>query len=97
MLKQHVDAEAVLARLDKEIEIMYSKYYSMKFEELMQQQTLISKKYNAAWQAGASQEVMNQLVGHLEAIKQAIWEMSYKQNYEASENKDSDQFKDSIL
>jgi hypothetical protein len=92
-----VDAEAVLARLDKEIEIMYSKYYSMKFEELMQQQTLISKKYNAAWQAGASQEVMNQLVGHLEAIKQAIWEMSYKQNYEASENKDSDQFKDSIL
>lgn len=97
MLKQHVVAEVVLARLDKEFKIMYSKYYTMKFEELMQQQTLISKKYNAAWQSGASQEVMSQLLGHMEAIKQAIWEMGYKQSYEASENKDSDQFKDSIL
>jgi hypothetical protein len=75
---------------------MYSKYYSMKFEELMVQQTLISKKYNAAWQGGASQEVLSQLLGHMEAIKQAIWEMGYKQSYAASENKDNDQFKDSI-
>lgn len=75
---------------------MYSKYYSMKFEELMVQQTLISKKYNSAYQGGASQEVLSQLLGHMEAIKQAIWEMGYKQSYAASENKDNDQFKDSI-
>ena len=68
----------------------------MKFEELMVQQTLISKKYNAAWQGGASQEVLSQLLGHMEAIKQAIWEMGYKQSYAASENRDNDQFKDSI-
>jgi hypothetical protein len=68
----------------------------MKFEELMVQQTLISKKYNSAYQGGASQEVLSQLLGHMEAIKQAIWEMGYKQSYAASENRDNDQFKDSI-
>jgi hypothetical protein len=76
---------------------MYSKYYSMTFDELVKQQTLIAKKYNAAWQGGASVDVMNQMLGHMEAIKHAIWELGYKQSYQASENKDGDEFKDSIV
>jgi hypothetical protein len=69
----------------------------MTFDELLKQQAMISKKYNAAWSGGASQDVMNQMLGHMEAIKRAMWELGYKQSYEASENKDGDQFKDSIV
>ena len=76
---------------------MYSKYYAMTFDELMTAQNTIAKKYQAAWQGGASSELMNQMYGHMEAIKNAMWELGYKQSFEASENKNGDQFKDSIV
>jgi hypothetical protein len=73
---------------------MYAKYYTMNFEQLMEQQRMISKKYNSAFQGGASQEVMNQMLGHMDAIRHAMWEIGYKQSFDPS--KDGDQFKDSI-
>jgi hypothetical protein len=74
---------------------MYSRYYTMKFDELMEHQRMITKRYNAAYGGGASQEVMNQMLGHMDAIRHAMWELGYKQSFEA--NKDSDPFKDSII
>ena len=74
---------------------MYSKYYGMTFDELMEQQRLITKRYNAAFGGGASHEVMNQMHGHMEAIRHAMWEIGYKQSFDASNN--SDPFKDSIV
>ena len=74
---------------------MYSRYYTMSFDELMQQQNMITKRYNAAYTSGASPEVINQMLGHIEAIRHAMWELGYKQSFEA--NKNSDPFKDSII
>lgn len=91
MPKPHVDVEAVLAQVYK---IMDPNYSTMSFDELMERQRFITKKYNAAFSGGASQEVMTQMLSHLEAIRQAMWEIGYKQSFEA--NKDSDPFKDSI-
>jgi hypothetical protein len=90
-----VVAEVVLAPIDKGTNIMYSRYYTMSFDELMQQQNMITKRYNAAFSSGASQEVMSQMLGHIEAIRHAMWELGYKQSFEA--NKNSDPFKDSII
>lgn len=81
--------------IDKGTNIMYANYYTMSFDELMQQQSMITKRYNAAYSSGASPEVMNQLLGHIEAIRHAMWELGYKQSFEA--NKNSDPFKDSII
>lgn len=69
-------------------------YLSMTFEQLMERQQFLTKKYNAAYNGGASQDVMNQLLGHLDAVRHAMWEMGYKQSFEAS--KGNDPFKDSI-
>jgi hypothetical protein len=55
---------------------------------------MISKKYNSAFQGGASQEVMNQMLGHMDAIRHAMWELGYKQSFD--KGGDGDQFKDSI-
>jgi hypothetical protein len=94
MLKHHAVAAAVLVPLDNQRQIVYSNYYSMTFEQLMEQQRMISKKYNAAFRAGASQEVMNQMLGHMDAIRHAMWELGYKQSFDASNN--GDPFEDSI-
>ena len=66
----------------------------MTFDQLMERQTFISKKYNAAYTSGGNQMVLNQLLAHLEAIKQAMYEIGYKQSFDASNN--NDPFKDSI-
>jgi hypothetical protein len=70
-------------------------YLSMSFDELMERQRVLNKKYNAAYAGGASQEVMSQLLQHIEAIRQAMWEMGYKQSFKDSN--DNDPFKDSIV
>lgn len=74
---------------------MSTDYLNMTFDQLMERQRMITKKYNAAYGSGASQEVMNQMLAHMDMIRQAMWELGYKQSFEAS--KDSDPFKDSIL
>jgi hypothetical protein len=74
---------------------MYSRYLGMTFDQLMEQQRIVTKKYNAAYGGGASGEVMSQLLEHMDAIRNAMWEIGYKQSFEAS--KDSDPFKDSII
>jgi len=74
---------------------MFAPYYTMTFDELMTKQAEITKKYNAAYSAGASQEVMNQMYAHMEAIKHAMWELGYKRKMDS--DKDSDPFKDSII
>ncbi len=84
-----------LVLIDNGVNFMYSNYYTMTFDELMQQQNLIMKRYNAAYTSGASQEVLNQMLGHIEAIRHAMWEIGYKQSFEA--NKNNDPFKDSII
>jgi hypothetical protein len=67
----------------------------MTFDELMAKQAELHKKYNTAYSVGASQQVVNQLLGHIEAIRHAMWEMGYKKSFDA--NKDDDPFKDSIV
>jgi hypothetical protein len=74
---------------------MNTDYLNMTFDQLMERQRTITKKYNAAYAGGASQEVMNQMLNHMDMIRQAMWELGYKQSFEAS--KDSDPFKDSII
>lgn len=66
----------------------------MTFDELMEQQRVISKKYNSAFQGGASHEVMNQMLGHMDAIRHAMYEIGYKESFAAREK--DDPFKDSI-
>ena len=83
-------ADQVLALTNMDVN-----YLSMTFDELMERQRMLNKKYNAAYAAGASQEVMSQLLGHIEAIRQAMWEMGYKQSFKDSN--DNDPFKDSIV
>lgn len=73
---------------------MSTDYLNMTFDQLMERQRMITKKYNAAYGSGASQEVMNQMLAHMDQIRQAMWELGYKQSFDAS--KDSDPFKDSI-
>lgn len=74
---------------------MDANYLSMTFDQLMERQQFLTKKYNMAYSSGASQEVMSQLLSHLEAVRHAMWEMGYKQSFEAS--KGNDPFKDSIV
>ena len=47
-----------------------------------------------AYNGGASQEVMSQMLVHLDAVRHAMWEMGYKQSFNASNG--DDPFKDSI-
>ena len=74
---------------------MYSNYYTMTFDALMTKQAEVTKKYNAAFRGGASPEVMQQMLGHIDAISNAMWELGYKKSFEASEA--DDPFKDSII
>ncbi len=60
----------------------------------MERQQFLTKKYNTAFNGGASQEVMSQLLSHLDAVRHAMWEMGYKQSFNASNG--DDPFKDSI-
>ncbi len=61
----------------------------------MERQQFLTKKYNMAFNGNASQEVMSQLLSHLDAVRHAMWEMGYKQSFNASN--DNDPFKDSIV
>jgi hypothetical protein len=70
-------------------------YLSMTFDQLMERQQFLTKKYNMAFNGNASQEVMSQLLSHLDAVRHAMWEMGYKQSFNASN--DNDPFKDSIV
>jgi len=70
-------------------------YLSMTFDQLMERQQFLTKKYNMAFNGNASQEVMSQLLSHLDAVRHAMWEMGYKQSFNASN--DNDPFKDSII
>lgn len=67
----------------------------MTFDQLMERQQFLTKKYNMAFNGNASQEVMSQLLSHLDAVRHAMWEMGYKQSFNASN--DNDPFKDSII
>lgn len=72
-------------------------YVTMTMDQLMEKQKLIYKKYSAALAAGASADIVNQLVTHMDQIRHALWEIGYKQNFDAQNNKESDPFKDSIV
>lgn len=65
----------------------------MTFDQLMERQSYISKKYSAAYASG-NPEILNQILSHLEAIRQAMYEIGYKQRFDESEK--DDPFKDSI-
>lgn len=67
----------------------------MTFEQLMERQRFIAKKYNAALAAGTNPEVINQMLSHMESIRQAMWELGYKQQFDSS--KKEDPFGDSIV
>ena len=67
-----------------------------KLEQLYERQKLLHKKYALAYAAGASQDVLNQIVSLLDDCKQAIWEYSYIQSFKDSQ-KAKQSFDDSIL
>lgn len=69
----------------------------MNMDQLMERQKLIYKKYAAAMAGGASPDVVNQLVAHMDQIRQALWEIGYKQTFDAQNKSESDPFKDSIV
>ncbi len=72
-------------------------YADMNMDQLMERQKLIFKKYSAACAAGASMDVVNQMVTHMDQIRQALWEIGYKQTFDAQNKNESDPFKDSIV
>ena len=72
-------------------------YANMTMDQLMERQKLIYKKYMAALQGGASVPILDQMVAHLDQIRQALWEIGYKQTFDAQNKSESDPFKDSII
>lgn len=72
-------------------------YVNMSMDQLMERQKLIYKKYMAAAQGGASQAVLDQMIGHMDQIRQALWEIGYRQTFDAQNKNESDPFKDSIV
>lgn len=72
-------------------------YLDMTMDQLMERQKTIYKKYIAAANAGTNQEVLNQILEHMEAVRNAMWEQGYKQSFYAQERVDGDPFKDSIV
>lgn len=72
-------------------------YVNMPMDQLMERQKLIYKKYMAAVQGGASQVVLDQMIGHMDQIRQALWEIGYRQTFDAQNKNESDPFKDSIV
>lgn len=72
-------------------------YLDMTMDQLMERQKVIYKKYMAAANSGTSQEVLNQILEHMEAIRNAMWEQGYKQSFYAQERTEGDPFKDSIV
>lgn len=74
---------------------MNTEYLTMTFEQLMERQRFIAKKYNVAVAAGTNPEVINQMLAHMEAIRHAMWELGYKQQFDSSNKEDP--FGDSIV
>lgn len=72
-------------------------YLDMSMDQLMERQKMIYKKYMAAVNGGANQEILNQMLEHMDAIRNAMWEHGYKQSFYAQERTESDPFKDSIV
>ena len=72
-------------------------YLAMSMDQLMERQKLIHKKYTAALNAGANPAILNQMIGHMESIRQAMWEIGYKQSFDQENKNSTDPFKDSIV
>lgn len=64
-------------------------YSKMNLKELTDRSNMIAKKYSAAYRAGASQEILNQIQEHLDMIKTAIWEHNYTENFKATMEQES--------
>lgn len=71
-------------------------YTQMTMDQLMERQKFIYKKYTAAVNGGASAQVLDQILMHMEEIRTAIWEIGYREGFKAQEQRDQDPFKDSI-
>lgn len=72
-------------------------YSTMTLDQLMERQKMIYKKYSTAVAANVSPALLNQMILHMEQIKQAIWEITYKQNFDLKNKNATDSFKDSII
>ena len=86
---------AVIALHHAVTDNMTTEYLTMTFEQLMERQRFIAKKYNAALAARTNPEVINQMLEHMEAIRHAMWELGYKQQFDSSNKEDP--FGDSIV
>lgn len=71
-------------------------YHDMTMDQLMERQKFVYKKYVAAVNGGASAEVLDQMVEHMDQIRTALWELSYKESFKLQNQQDQDPFKDSI-
>lgn len=86
---------AVIALRHVATNLMTTEYLTMTFEQLMERQRFIAKKYNTALAARTNPEVINQMLEHMEAIRHAMWELGYKQQFDSSNKEDP--FGDSIV
>lgn len=87
--------DVATALLHVVIDLMSPEYLTMTFEQLMERQRFIAKKYNVAVAAGTNPEVINQMLAHMDAIRHAMWELGYKQQFDSSNKEDP--FGDSIV
>ncbi len=71
-------------------------YSEMTMDQLMERQKFIYKKYTAAVNAGASAQVLDQILMHMEEIRTAIWEIGYREGFKVQDQQEQDPFKDSI-
>lgn len=78
---------------------MSTDYYAMTFDQLLERQRVLTKKYNLAYNSYASPEVMEQMLIHLDSIKQAMWELNYKETMRVQGDRENgkDTFDDSIV
>ncbi len=95
MHNQVVDVVIALHRAVTKENEMNAEYLTMTFEQLMERQRFIAKKYNVAISAGTNPEVINQMLAHMEAIRHAMWELGYKQQFDSTNKEDP--FGDSIV
>jgi len=75
-------------------------YTQLNLKDLTDKSNMISKKYAAAYRAGASQEVLNQIQEHLDMIRTVIWENQYRENFKMTvdqETEDESKHDDSIV
>jgi len=76
---------------------MKDQYFTMDLNQLLEKQTELAKKYTQAHHAGVSDQLLNQLLDHMESVRLAIWEFHQKESFKREVENKKDDFDDSIV